>query len=210
MLPRRRQYERQMLDDAQRAFAEHKICWRGEGRWYLRKCYAYGEGWESTYAAEIIAGRHGGELIVVGDIGPMIFAHGPRDARERLRWMGCCRDLGYIAQKARIGIGESASHFILDLAVEELREMAELCRAEQELDQVQLYEGVIERAREQGCSSIAEFAAIAYELDDTGDLEWASNRGVTIAPGVFYARAAVARLCDLLEAEDEQGEQRAN
>jgi len=97
---------------AHKAFAQHSIRERSEGRWVLQKKHTEGEyagKWESCYWTEIIV-LSGGSLLVHGDISSVIFSHYSDDRvpENVLRWMGSHPNVDcYVAQKAAIGMGGS-------------------------------------------------------------------------------------------------------
>lgn len=52
-----------------------------------------------------ISTTDGGQLIVAGDVGPMVFAYGPKGLLSKISWIGGTEDVGYyVAQKASIGM----------------------------------------------------------------------------------------------------------
>jgi hypothetical protein len=245
------EYERRLAADATRAFANHEIRERSEGRWVLQRRGADGR-WESTYWTEVLVLR-GGKLLVHGDIEHVLFAYyGDSRAPERvLRWMGDCTDLGYyVTQKARIGTGRElidvdddrvAAHQI----AEELREPlareverdgepwapplaeadpddaedVEWFRFDRAMDVVRFLAALIDALREaDDATGSREVSVLAGGLAQLGrgepvaevrralydgniDVETIARLGVVIAPRVFFAHAALRRLCALLDAE---------
>jgi len=162
----REEYHEQMTTLAREAFANHQISERlSERHWLLQRPYTEGApGWDWTYAAEIVVTRSG-NILVTGDIGPMIFGHysEPRkNPKGGVHWMGRQRGVdSYITEKASIGMGgghpDSVYHWDTDIAradlndyyrerVEELREeITDHVTAEAEYDEVAVDPAKIER-----------------------------------------------------------------
>lgn len=102
MPTQRERYESQLTEDAQKAFASHQIVQKTED--ILRMSCLYEDGKEnSTYSVQLTRG-HFGQLIVTGDIGPVVFAHGPRNLEGLIAWMAYSdRVNSYVREKASIG-----------------------------------------------------------------------------------------------------------
>lgn len=88
-------------------FASHQIRQTVEAddfaSWLLMRPREDG-GWDSAFWVRITAAD--GLLRVSGDFNPIVFAHGPRDPRACVGWMGSHPFAdSYVLEKARIGMG---------------------------------------------------------------------------------------------------------
>lgn len=98
-----REYDRDMMEQAQQAFLKHEIRERGEGRWMLQVRHEDG-GWDWTMAAEVVA--LAGRIYVGGDIYPVVFGWDSGSPRSKVAWLGGTKDVSYyVHQKAVIGMG---------------------------------------------------------------------------------------------------------
>ena len=188
---------------AAKAFERHVITKRSEGRWLLQTIHADGRP-DWTMAAEIIA-LENAAIYVGGDISHIIFAYGPKDPIGRLRWMGECSDLGYyVAQKARIGMGGRGDGgdvtvvWDYDVAKEELFEHV--------AETPDPYEGSGPEDvwRQVSADDQHEFLDNYREAFPDDDMDGIYSMGEVLAPRVIYAHAAIARLCVLLRAEENE------
>lgn len=187
--------------DARKAFAAHVVSRESEGRWLLQRRYPDG-GFEWTMAAEVIS-LAGGALYVGGDIDYVIFSwFSDSGAHEdKVRWMGRCTDLEYyVRQKAAIGTGR------------DLVEMYDADEARRQLER-----DVDDRENDDPGDSLArELRALLsdgldfedrdallhaiYEISSDFATDVCAHLGIVTHPRVYYAHAALARLCDLLDA----------
>jgi len=158
--------------------------------------------------AEIIALAKG-QLYVGGDIDFTIFAYysDRADPESRVRWMGRCNDVGYyVAEKARIGLGTELTD-VFDSQIAEQDIQGWLDEAEKEYlghkDTVVLRR-LVDDWKDDGFPE--EEHELTHALWDSGlssDFfgELSVGPGKVLAPRVYYAHAALARLCDLLDHE---------
>jgi hypothetical protein len=198
-----------MLAQAKEAFSHHQFSARDDsgGRWLLQRPYEDGA-WRWDMAAEIIA-LAGGQLYVGGDVDFCIFAYNNSPAAQRVRWMGLCTDVDYyVAQKAHIGTGRELTEvFDEEIAVHDLQGwLADAEEADGEdgpsHDTEKLRE-LLEEWRDYG------FPEGEHELMNelwysglSGDffVDRRHMPGMVLAPRVYYTHAALARLCELLDA----------
>jgi len=196
------EHELRMVEEA---FAQHQITKRSEGRWLLRRPDS------GSYWAEVIC-LAGAQLFVGGDISPVVFGYADTSGEDRVRWLGGTSDiLYYVAQKASIGMGSDAltKQYDVDVAGADLRALAKEyedhefregrgipdCPVQAALDDLALCcpDGP-ERLHEQLREELEPLRA-DWLLDDRGYL------GMVLAPRVYYAWGALARLTKLLDEE---------
>jgi hypothetical protein len=204
----------------QSPFTTHEIISRvdapGFGSWLLMRRVAPGildsDQWVRITAAE-------GYLTLVGDFGPMVFAHGPRDPLACVRWIGSKSpdDTYYPTQKAAIGMGgrERVSEYDVELAREELRRLLAEAQAERRAD---VEAGYVDPKKDKptkheralqagldvdtydGLPGITQIVEAVSALD--GDaLEAVADIGRRTRPEVRLAVHALNRLVELLDAE---------
>jgi hypothetical protein len=205
----------------QSPFTAHEIISRvdapGFGSWVLMRRVAPGildsDHWVRVTAAD-------GYLTLVGDLGPMVFAHGPRDPLACVRWIGCKSpdDTYYPTQKAAIGMGgrEHVSKYDVEFAREELRRLLAEAQAErraefEDLDYVSRtadkpsrYERALQAGLDvdtyDGLPGITQIVDAVSAVD--GDvLEAVADIGRRTRPEVRLAVQALNRLVELLDAE---------
>lgn len=206
-------------------FENHQISRRGEGRYLLQTRSSDDSGWDWIMAAEIHCSFNFSSIYVCGDIYPITFGFYssdrdlPVELRERrlLNWMGKCRDIDYyVAQKATIGMGGSGVvdalvwEFDRDLAEKELRSwytdrVLRLTRDGEDVDS------------DDTCTALSRI--LAHGVDDSKDVLvrqlWDTcnhdflyshmgndSLGLVLSWRVKIAHAAIAKLCQLLDAED--------
>jgi hypothetical protein len=203
----RKQRHETLLLEAKKAFAKHEIRSRSEGRWLLQERHLDG-GWTWIMGAEIIA-LTGGALYVGGDIDFTIFAYysDHADPESRVRWMGRCRDVDYyVAQKAHIGMGRELTD-VFDSQIAEQEIQGWLTEAEEEYpnhtDTVVLRRLVDEWKDDGFPEDEHELIHAIWDSGLSSDfmVDRSSFPGKVLAPRVYYAHAALARLCDLLDRE---------
>ena len=156
--------------------------------------------------------------------------YGGNDYLGRIFWMGRCTDMGYVAEKARDGMSDGGKVCAAyeeevaqdDLAsmiedqLKDLRHGAEDSNIEEELEKALESLGVygdsphhdarvraLAEARNSQCDEGQD--RLIHFLYDYPDVEFEGEElyglGMVVAPRVFYAQAAVARLAELLTEE---------
>jgi hypothetical protein len=199
MNDKRKRYHDNALQQSKEAFSTHEIVLSEPGRWRLQRRDKAGR-LESTFCAEIIS-LWGGELYVGGDIDFVIFGYysDHQDPESKVRWMGRCGDISYyVHQKASIGTG----HNLVDVYDEEVAkaDLAQLLMdlGEEGQDIVKLRERMAEW-EEWGFPESPEalYHDLYEHIPDT--VQDRGNIGEVMAYRVYYAHAALARLCDLLD-----------
>jgi hypothetical protein len=195
---------------AKENYQNHQIVKSSEGRWLLQKRYEDDSGWESNFWTEIVS-LHGGQLYVGGDIDHVIFAYysAPEDIRgtsyehlAKVRWMGKDTDFDYyIRQKATMGTGrqlievydeELAEEYIRDY-IKELKECIDASSEQQ--DRIDELEDLVDSSLEDEQHTMQEL----WRIDPDFAMDCGSFR--VTAPRLYFAHAALARLCELLDAE---------
>jgi hypothetical protein len=197
--------EERLIVQAREAFRKHVIRQRSEGRWLLQARRQDG-GWDWTMAAEVIS-LYGGCLFVGGDIDHVVFGYCSHTSNHerKLRWMGECTDIDYyVAQKARIGMvgTECVDVFDPNEAEDTVKDWLRETRKERDdWDPESTDELIVclEELVESMPDTEGEIWQELWRVDpdfaqDTGSLKVVSAR-------VYYAHAALARLCQLLDQE---------
>jgi hypothetical protein len=94
-----------IVNNAHDAFMYHKIIKQEKDRWLIKKVICDKQ--YSVYFAEIIS-LCNGRLFVGGDIDDCVFAYfsDTNNIRDKLNWIGKCKDLSYVTQKASIGLSD--------------------------------------------------------------------------------------------------------
>lgn len=196
-------------EQAIKSFQRHQLIRddRETGRWLIARKYDDGS-LDGTYAAEVIS-LWGGRLFVGGDIDDCTFAYysggqkqgSPEWHLAKLRWMGCCDDLGYyVAQKAVIGIGDRplVQGWAAEVAEDELREyLAEPDWSEQ--NRAALQEALSDIAH--GATQDEVYQTLHDNMSD-GGIDVIGSLGIVTSPRVVYAWAAMRRLCELIDEKD--------
>jgi hypothetical protein len=229
-----RAYDLNLRRLAREAFARHAIRERSDGRWVIARPDKEHPGeWQSCYWTEVIVLR-GSKLLVHGDISHVIFAYcDTSDPRDALAWMGRCEDFGYyVHQKATIGTGhEIIDKIEPDVLLHELHEHiagrtqelrddwpgdevpsdSALAEAVAKDEQIEAYREAIETL---GYGDAGGAIRGLYEARCRqgrgpvfGDCECLHGLGKVVDPRVYYAHAALRRLCDLLDEEDRHDDQ---
>jgi hypothetical protein len=191
------------LERAVEAFSDHVLRESSEGRWRLHR-HRDGK-WCGAYAAEVIATSWCGHLIVVGDINTVVFGkHWPEKGDglvpDIVSWIGETKDLEYVAEKARIGLGDEriCEDWSWDDAVEDVREFA----ACEDDEWTRVLVDVIEHHEDEARDSQHAFIDCVYDVARSrnydGDYDGLSAIGTRISTRVIYAYAAVRRVCELL------------
>jgi len=201
--------DRDLAEDARRAYKDHLIRKQSPGRWLLQRQYTDGKwagSWDSSFYTEIIC-LEGGQLFVGGDIDHTIFAYysDSTDFEARLRWIGKHSVDSYIVEKACIGTG---------------RELIEIWDQDQaEKDVTWRVEYLRKHDQEDGTDHSVEIDEYEYLLayfpnnehevcNKIYDIEPSSAPdlfpiGMTTSPRVYFAHAAIQRLLTLLEEKNE-------
>lgn len=187
---------------AQKAFADHELAWNdtATGRWRIRN-NEHGFHW-----AEIIC-LHNGRLFVGGDIDDCVFAYfgDQRSSNDpttyyqmMLRWIGCCKDLGYIQEKAQIGMSDSG---LLTRIFDKnnARQQIEEWRQEEEAEENSNHNIVYHLSLAISEVSHNNREQMMTELCHAGYWEEAGHVGMITSPRVIYAWQAVRKLCQLLD-----------
>ena len=202
-----RKTEEDLIEDAMKTFAEHEIRSRSDTSVLICRRHKDG-GWTSDYAMEIVSGALG-YLILTGDMDTVLFAYCKGSLREKLQWIGKDQpSLGYISQKASIGMNEShrlARSFSPEVAAEIVEDQAQTMSADGEHEVAAALREAIEFDLPEDEYSLRPFLEKLEEagLSDVGEL--ASSFYVT-APRVVYAWAACRRARQLLDAADAASE----
>jgi hypothetical protein len=189
-------------------FARHELHSQGERCWLLLRRRADGS-WTNDFAAEIIASPWCGMVTVVGRSGTVSFGHCFGTGIERgvpalLAWLGDTDDLSYVAQKACIGMGDSAicGVWSWDDCVADIE--TELARDTEDTDWRRLLSRLRDEYSPSGCDTQHQFIDAVYDVarlvDYDSDYDGIGDFGMRIAPRVLNAHAAIRRLCELLRA----------
>ena len=200
--------DERVIAQARQAFRNHAIRDRSAGRWLLQKRDEAG-GWDWTMAAEVIS-LYGGSLFVGGDIDHVVFGYysDKRDHESKLRWMGECDDIGYyVVQKARIGMvgTECVDVYDPNEAEETLKGWLREARKERDDWDPESTDELIVCLEEMVASVPDTEDEIWRELWRI-DPDFAQDAGSLKVVGarVYYAHAALARLCAVLDQEREE------
>lgn len=194
----RQEYQEQMLRLARAAFTEHQIV---EGCAKDRRWTLFRPG-SSTHWTEVVL-LAGGRLIAHGDIEAVVFCgySGPTGAVRNItppifEWVAKSY-ISYIAEKATRG-RPKRNHIDLEVALHQLERLhAEAIKNERCFEDRDLIVEAIEHITEDGNYDYAIHAMSQTSLD----AEYWSDIGKVIEPRIFYAKAAVERLCALLSNE---------
>ena len=200
--------DRHRIDDLQskrraiQAFDSHEIRERGGRHFSVMRRHEDG-GWTSNMGAEIFVGFWG-TIYVGGDIGPVVYAYGPKDIRARIAWMGAHTDVAYyVAQKASIGTRSgngmkvwSQEDMFLDVK-DHLANYEEDHGAEPSGELKEAIEDFLHYPPESQDLAIHHFC----ERLNYDDAEVFLRMGETTDPDVYYTWAALRRLHLLLLAE---------
>jgi hypothetical protein len=212
---------------SRKAFKHHTISSRGDGRWVLQRTID-NAGWTWNMGAEIVGLGHQA-LVVGGDNDVVVFKGGNLgDHQSRVFWMGGCTDIDYIAEKARIGMSDGgricevydvcvAQSDMASMIEDHLRhdakdsnvdiELAELLRHPRFTHVTPHHDAhvcALVEAHHSHCDEGPDrLTHFLYDYPDTCfEAEDLFNLGMVVAPRVFYAQAAVARLAELLTEEE--------
>ena len=178
--------------EARRAFASHKMLrsWQdpkdGPFRWLIGR-----EG-DSVYLADIIC-TFPNSIVVTGDIDLVQFSYGPPNPVARILWMGAHNDIDYyVAQKASIGSGHHTAYcWDADVAKAHLDDL--IANSETEAEKTAYLE-LAEELPHLGSEDLFHQRASELQID----LEAIERAGVVTAPCVYYAHAALQKLCELI------------
>jgi hypothetical protein len=210
----RKAYRENMATGARDVFARHQISKRSEDcRWLLQRRYKDDEGWDGSFATEVVC-VYGNGLLVGGDIDHVLFRYGPVAPLPRVYWMGAKENAwdSYFVEKAAIGSGrQMVETWNATIAQADLRELREEIGTEKDLA---IKEGEL-RPR---LSAQRVLDAIS---DIFGDRVWEEGRDAILSrlyqtghfddglptigmiedPRLFFVHAALQRLCTLLDEE---------
>lgn len=194
---------------AREEFATHVIRERSPGRWLLQRRNKDGR-FTGIFATEVIA-LYGGELYVGGDIDHVVFSRyvDSGDPAGRVYWMGR-RSSGadsYLVEKASIGSRELAHEWDEEVARDEVRrdwldeEKRTLAEGWGDARRAAQLEELLNTWPEDKNELARQLYAISPDhFCDCG------LPGTVPAARLFFAHAALARLCDLLDEERAAGE----
>lgn len=193
-----KQYEDDMIKRFSDTFSNHLVREEvGPGHWWLCKKNQDGK-WDITYGAEIVVIKHGGKVLVDGDIGPIVFASYGRfeDPMEVVRWIGSHNDVGsYVLEKAKIGMcgSESVISRVPAIAATQIREyLDQEDTSKEEIDHLKEALHIVES----DLDCVGEAAQyIAENVQDGWEI--ACRLGVVPSPSVFACHASLRRLATL-------------
>lgn len=191
-------YNEELAANAKKAFERHELRRNDPDHWVIQRKHKDGNGWDSAFMASIVCAEPS-TLIVTGDIALVAFAYGPADPHARVRWMGRNKGIdSYVHEKACIGTtdgGKLLAVYDADAARAWIRDCIADVRAEDEddvgaaADRIAGYEEALDLADEQH--------ELLEHLYGMGEYE-IGHVGIVVKARLFYAHAALARLCDLL------------
>lgn len=199
--------DRELKRCAREAFEKHELVREiGASRWSLRRRMEDGR-FSYVYWVEIVV-LEGGKLLVHGDIEAVIFAsYSGEGAPERVvRWMGDHPDFDYyVHQKASIGTGHKIVDALDDAAaaddileeIAEDKERSEACGLASENTET-LEEGLERLTR--WSEPVEMVRNWLYDNLKDPDTEWLARVGRVIDARVYFAHAAVRRLCEIWDA----------
>jgi hypothetical protein len=99
-------FDDEIKAEVQRAFQNHALINSSESEWCIARRKDDGRvDW--CMQARIWAPKQCGHVAVLGDIAPMVFAHGPAEPRDRIRWLSTEDVSYYVHQKAQIGLSDN-------------------------------------------------------------------------------------------------------
>lgn len=208
----RDQYHKRFMDRASREFVNHGIARRtGDDRWLLQRRHPDTDKFDWTMSAEVVC-LAGGRLYVGGDIFPVIFAYCSDPGIQRVRWMGGTTDLNYyVAQKASLGFGgdELVSTYSAEVARSDLDDLAHEFQEIREChpdDPMLVSIREAHRFADEGHQELYRFLRSEADRHEVPDfMEERYGLGKVLSPRIYYAWAALARLIQLLDQEEEHG-----
>jgi hypothetical protein len=197
---------------ARKAFAQHQIrtTW-SDRQWSLMRWDKANGRWEGNHGCDIVV-TSWRQIVVAGDIGPMVFAYGSGSPRVTIAWMGGCEDIEYyVEQKARIGMGSESSvaEYAPDVAREDLDQLIETFK-----------ENYGEEAEDANVAGLVELVSEAkewhlyddsrlrdYLYDNAGEFhnflfDGGLSIGMVPSGRLIYCHAAIRRLHELLSAQE--------
>lgn len=195
-----------LSESAAEAFAKHRIVTQSTDRWRIAIPHERG-GWQSQYACELVV-LWGGSILVHGDIDTVMWSRYSDDRypREVLRWMGRHAKVdGYCVQKAVAGSGHSLIEvfdpiaFEADLA-EKLADELEVCAEGSEDPDVSERVTALRDAIVDFTHYNSDPQTVRCDLQSAGfegEMLW--PLGIVTGARVYFAHAALRRLCALLE-----------
>lgn len=177
-----------LLEQAKTAFRNHIIQDYHQGHWFL------GEPKRSAYWVEAVVLRRG-HILVGGDIEHVIFGAytpptpvNPDWRHDLVRWIGCCRDWHYIAEKATIGSG---SHHVYETRSEAARaDLKRLLEEEGDGREKSFKSACTEALERLDYDSVEEVSRYLFDEYGICDLDL----GQCLHPRVVYCQAALAAL----------------
>lgn len=202
--------EASIAANAERAFAKHEIREAGVRSWLVAQRHPKG-GWDSAFAVEILALRFGA-ILVHGDVEYVIWSS-CRDSstpRAILGWMGDHDGVdSYVVQKARIGTGDALIQtYDPDALEEDLRDMIADVEREKGDGGDPIALGRETDALNDALDIYRDEArdAVVQALYNAGiDGERLAGMGMVTDARLFFAHAALRRLCALLPIDTARG-----
>jgi hypothetical protein len=190
-------------------FTNHEIvsCYESPdsefGTWLLKQRHTDG-GWDCTFSCRVMAAD--GKLTVTGDFYPTVFAHGPRDPRSLVGWIGSRPTVdSYVEEKACIGMGRwrvvewSVKSALLDLR-ERIAELERDGDADDLASVEALRAGLDVDPSDAGQAGVQEIVAVIATHAQCPDiLDVVGAIGARPAASVVLAWQALRRLVELLE-----------
>lgn len=193
----RDEYLKAHAEGAAEAFRDHFIAKESDGRWLMMRP-------KGGFWTEVVCLERGG-LCVDGDIDVVVFRYGPKDPVARVGWMGRRKSAWdrYFMEKASIGMGGSRAlieEFRPDLAIEDLKELAATLRGDESWTPADMIEENILPLVHDGMTR----DGLCGLMSERG--LWEESEGVGVVPStrMFFAHAALQRLCALLEERQAQ------
>jgi hypothetical protein len=216
----RKEYEENLRRLSAEAFKSHDTVTEvGPGHWRIRR-----KG-ESFYWAEIVVMT--GAIAVWGDIDACTFAYCPyKEPRRALSWISGSH-LGYLREKAAIGMSNIGDTTTDDaVAIEDIRYLIEQYQEDADCDGVEMWEqrdyfryGGDEEIHKEERERIDTLKEAIRELRRGDPVELVRNSlydcclfeaediyhiGDVVDPRVAYAAAAISRLNEMLKERDEE------
>ena len=199
----RERHDKDMTTMSKEAFKGHRIITHTEGRWLIARPGKYPGEYDWCFATEVIADLWGKGMYVGGDTKPVIFSGGPAHPEAKVRWMGGRKSGGdqYLVEKATTGTGkEVIEMFDADVARDDMTVLQHEIAEESEGDPaIEAIEDIKRCCDEMGRDEVIRDLMEAYS-----DSERVYDIGVVVSPRVYYAHAALARLCELLDEKQKE------
>lgn len=195
----RRDYEAKMSAQADKDFAGHVIRKATESSWTI----GTPDGSSIYWACICVPSPR--QVVVLGDISPVVLFGGYEEPRQQVSWAGQS-SIDYFCEKASIGlvgrelVWERKGEVMLDqLAWHDVADDADSDRRDGDPRHPQIGEamGVVRNG-----DDLEDVVRYLHE-EDVFDAELAGNLGMVPTTRVFYAMAALRKLHALLVAQEE-------